>query len=218
MQDQRIPDEDMQDGFTEEQIDNIVLGFMLCGDSWPWTVDEIARELGGEGEAIDAVARLTRTGLLHQAGSSCSRRAPLAGRTNYRSAPSDRTASIGLGCAAPFGQGAALSVDVGWLSGHDGAGAQAGCLVIPCRSAGRADSRMRCQAGSEFKHPLSIPVLSGQTGGSSPESASLSRSGGTAHAVGAPRVSPPRHGQPCTWCRARRGRSRCRALSEGPRR
>lgn len=68
MQEQRIPDEEMQDGFTEEQIDNTVLSFMLCGESWPWTVDEIARELGREGNATDAVSRLTRTGLVHRAG------------------------------------------------------------------------------------------------------------------------------------------------------
>jgi predicted transcriptional regulator len=63
---QRIADEILQQPFSEEQIDNAVLGYLLYGPSWPWSVDELARELGHEGNAIDAVRRLTRTGLVHR--------------------------------------------------------------------------------------------------------------------------------------------------------
>jgi hypothetical protein len=68
MQQERMADEHPKERFSEEQIDNAVLGFMLYGESWPWTVDEIVRELGNEGNAVDAVRRLTRMGLLHQFG------------------------------------------------------------------------------------------------------------------------------------------------------
>jgi predicted transcriptional regulator len=68
MPDQPIRDEIPHDRFSEEQIDNTVLGFMLYGASWPWTVEEIARELGDEANAADAILRLTRTGLVHRAG------------------------------------------------------------------------------------------------------------------------------------------------------
>jgi hypothetical protein len=66
--DQGIQDADPQDHFSEEQIDNTVLGFMLVGASWPWSVQEIARELGDETVAIDAIIRLQRTGLVHRSG------------------------------------------------------------------------------------------------------------------------------------------------------
>jgi hypothetical protein len=65
---QRIPDQHPQGRFSEEEIDRTVLGFMLYGQTWPWTVDEIARELGDDGNAEDAIRRLTRTGLLHHFG------------------------------------------------------------------------------------------------------------------------------------------------------
>jgi hypothetical protein len=68
MPDKPIPDEFTRDRFSEEEIDNTVLGFMLYGASWPWTIEEIARELGDETNAADAIRRLTRTGLLHHAG------------------------------------------------------------------------------------------------------------------------------------------------------
>jgi hypothetical protein len=65
---QRIADEHPQERFSEDEIDRTVLGFMLVGQSWPWTVDEIARELGDDGNAQDAIRRLTRTGLVHRFG------------------------------------------------------------------------------------------------------------------------------------------------------
>jgi hypothetical protein len=44
---------------SEEQRDNTILNIMLCGSSYPWTVDQLVREIQDE-DAVDAVARLTR--------------------------------------------------------------------------------------------------------------------------------------------------------------
>jgi hypothetical protein len=57
-----------RDRFPEEQIDNIVLSFMLNEDGWPWSEDEVARELGDDADATDAIRRLTAHGLLHRFG------------------------------------------------------------------------------------------------------------------------------------------------------
>jgi hypothetical protein len=53
-----------QDAMT----DSAVLGLMLCEPSWPWSIDEIARELGDRVVAQDAVSRLVGGGLLHLSG------------------------------------------------------------------------------------------------------------------------------------------------------
>ena len=53
---------------SDEQIDNIVLSFMLEEHQWPWSLDEIGLELGSKARATDAVARLIGTGLLHRWG------------------------------------------------------------------------------------------------------------------------------------------------------
>jgi hypothetical protein len=68
MPDQRIQDEEGEQRLSEEHIDNVVLDFMLGDDSWPWSVDEIVREFGDRIDALDAVGRLQRTGLLHRSG------------------------------------------------------------------------------------------------------------------------------------------------------
>jgi hypothetical protein len=39
---------------------------MLVDSPWPWSLDEIARELPGEIDAYDAVSRLADAGLLHR--------------------------------------------------------------------------------------------------------------------------------------------------------
>lgn len=66
MQSQRIPDQGSTARLSEEQIDNAVLDFMLCEPSWPWSLEEVARELGSQPNAADAVRRLTSAGLLHR--------------------------------------------------------------------------------------------------------------------------------------------------------
>jgi len=52
---------------SEDQRDNTILNIMLCGASYPWTVDELVREVQ-DTEAADAVARLTEAGLVHRIG------------------------------------------------------------------------------------------------------------------------------------------------------
>jgi hypothetical protein len=69
MQDQRIPGEAPQDRCSKErQLDGVVLAFMFNEEGWPWSVDEIARELDDHAEAIEAVRRLTDSGLVHRLG------------------------------------------------------------------------------------------------------------------------------------------------------
>jgi hypothetical protein len=68
MQQQRIPDERRVSGLSEDEIDNTVVSFLLDKPSWPWSLEEIARELGDRPDAEDAVARLTGTGLVHRIG------------------------------------------------------------------------------------------------------------------------------------------------------
>lgn len=68
MQQQRIPDECRGTGLSEDEIDNTVVSFLLDKPWWPWSLEEIARELGDRPDAEDAVARLTGTGLVHRIG------------------------------------------------------------------------------------------------------------------------------------------------------
>jgi hypothetical protein len=70
MQDQTIRDEAPQDFCeAERMIDNLVLAAMFNDSSpWPWSIEEIARELGNPAEAQDAVRRLTESGLMHLLG------------------------------------------------------------------------------------------------------------------------------------------------------
>jgi hypothetical protein len=52
---------------SEDQRDNTILNIMLSGPSYPWTVEELVREVQ-DTEAADAVARLTEAGLMHRFG------------------------------------------------------------------------------------------------------------------------------------------------------
>jgi hypothetical protein len=40
----------------------------MLNEWWPWSVEEIGRELRSQIEAVDAVARLTDAGLVHRHG------------------------------------------------------------------------------------------------------------------------------------------------------
>lgn len=65
---QGSPDRDSAAHYSDEHLDCEVLHLILIDDGWPWSVGELARELGNEGNAIDAVSRLTHAGLLHRFG------------------------------------------------------------------------------------------------------------------------------------------------------
>jgi hypothetical protein len=69
MLDHRSQEPDQEDGLSEETRDNAVLNRMLLDlPSYPWSVDEVARELRNRRNAEDAVGRLVETGLAHRAG------------------------------------------------------------------------------------------------------------------------------------------------------
>ncbi len=68
MQHERIPAERRGTRLSEDEIDNTVVGFLLDKPWWPWSLEEIARELGDRPDAEDAVARLAGTGLVHRLG------------------------------------------------------------------------------------------------------------------------------------------------------
>jgi predicted transcriptional regulator len=56
------------DDVSERDRDLNVLNLMLCDSSWPWSVDEIARELQTRIGAYDSVSRLAEAGLVHRLG------------------------------------------------------------------------------------------------------------------------------------------------------
>jgi predicted transcriptional regulator len=61
-----MPDHRIAGDSSEQDRDGTVLEMLLCGPSWPWSVDEIARELQNPTAAADAVRRLTEAGLVHR--------------------------------------------------------------------------------------------------------------------------------------------------------
>ncbi len=68
MHEQRMAADPSRAGRTDEELDSLVLGLLLEGASWLWSVDEIGRELDDRVEVQDAVARLATAGLLHRLG------------------------------------------------------------------------------------------------------------------------------------------------------
>jgi hypothetical protein len=53
----------------EQNTDGAILLWLILDDAQrPWSVDEIARELGDHGDAVDALARLHGVGLIHRMG------------------------------------------------------------------------------------------------------------------------------------------------------
>lgn len=67
MPDHRIGRAQLADDVQDEHRDGNVL-WLIIDSGWPWTVDEIACELGSPLGAADAVSRLSGAGLLHRVG------------------------------------------------------------------------------------------------------------------------------------------------------
>lgn len=70
MPDQSTPREALHDPCeAEHHTDSTIMSLMLTeASSWPWSVEEIGRELGDPLEATDAIRRLTDHGLVHRFG------------------------------------------------------------------------------------------------------------------------------------------------------
>lgn len=52
--------------FAEARLDALLLDHLLLSP-WPWTIEELAREVQEKGlDTADAIARLTETGLVHR--------------------------------------------------------------------------------------------------------------------------------------------------------
>ena len=63
MHDQRSPTPAEDD----QNIDGSVLSMLLHADApWPWTVDEVTREIGDAIAVADSLARLYGAGLIHR--------------------------------------------------------------------------------------------------------------------------------------------------------
>jgi hypothetical protein len=70
MPEQNAPCEPLHDlAEAERHTDNTILSLMLndC-PSWPWSIEEIGRELANPIKARDAIRRLTEHGLVHRIG------------------------------------------------------------------------------------------------------------------------------------------------------
>jgi hypothetical protein len=61
-----MPNPEPIDAVDERDRDRNVLNLMLDDSPWPWSLDEIARELRSDIAAQDAVTRLADAGLLHR--------------------------------------------------------------------------------------------------------------------------------------------------------
>jgi hypothetical protein len=70
MPDQSTPRESLHDPcVAERHTDNTILGLMFNdASSWPWSVEEIGRELANHDAAHNAVSRLAEHGLVHRVG------------------------------------------------------------------------------------------------------------------------------------------------------
>lgn len=53
---------------AEDRAHGAILGLLLDDPCAPWSVDELARALKSEVEAVDGVANLHAAGLLHRCG------------------------------------------------------------------------------------------------------------------------------------------------------
>ena len=69
MPDRHTPEERLHDPRQAElRLDKEILAVMLDDVPLPWSVDELARELGDPLGSIDAIRRLSDHGLVHRLG------------------------------------------------------------------------------------------------------------------------------------------------------
>ena len=61
-----MPVQQPNQAVDDRDRDRNVLNLMLADSPWPWSLDEIARELHSTIDAHDSTARLADAGLLHQ--------------------------------------------------------------------------------------------------------------------------------------------------------
>jgi hypothetical protein len=74
--DRTDPGDEELSRFSEARLDALLLDHLLLSP-WPWTLEELGREIQEKGtDTVDAVARLTETGLVHCLDGFVSRRAP----------------------------------------------------------------------------------------------------------------------------------------------
>lgn len=60
------PGDEEPSRFSEARLDALLLDHLLLSP-WPWTLEELSREIREKGtDTVDAVARLTETGLVHR--------------------------------------------------------------------------------------------------------------------------------------------------------
>ncbi|MFZ2050427.1 MAG: hypothetical protein WAU69_05785 [Solirubrobacteraceae bacterium] len=64
--DQVDPEDEEPSRFTEARLDALLLDHLLLSP-WPWTIEELAREIQEKNiDTADSVARLAETGLVHR--------------------------------------------------------------------------------------------------------------------------------------------------------
>ncbi len=69
MPDQPTPRQALHDPReAERHTDNTILSLLLSGPSWPWSVEELGREVANHDAARNAICRLAEHGLVHRIG------------------------------------------------------------------------------------------------------------------------------------------------------
>ena len=51
---------------ADDRIDRAIMDLLLIDSPGPWSVDEVAREVGDDIDTADGLARLARAGLIHR--------------------------------------------------------------------------------------------------------------------------------------------------------
>ena len=68
MHDQPIRGVERRGRCTDEERKDAAVIALVLHEAWPWSVQEIGREIRDQSDAIDSVRRLTDSGLVHRIG------------------------------------------------------------------------------------------------------------------------------------------------------